>query len=157
MPNQQHITPLDEAELRTKVAAIDADLVEVKGAFETLRKHVDAQFGQVYAKVEGGFERLTAKIDARAEPKWGVIYSGIGVLLTFCLAVGALAYAPIRASIDDLKGDAKQIVPRVEHEGRTRAVDDRFDRLELRLTRIEDHRYQEMREEVRELRALRGR
>lgn len=51
---------------------------------------------------------------------WGIILTGAGVALSFVVAIGGLAYMPMREQIVELKTEIraldKEIVPRVEHE-----------------------------------------
>lgn len=109
---------MDEAELRARVQSIDSDVVDLKGHVENLGKRlvishdqlsakIDSQGEKIYAKIDGIFQQTQAQFQqtqAQRQTQWPVIFAGIGVLMTFCITIGGMAYFPIRSGIDDARG-----------------------------------------------------
>lgn len=83
------------AALRQQVLGMEQDYHELKAVVVGLDR-----------KMDHGFQAINTKLDDRNKTPWGVIFSGMAFILAFCIAVGTLAYMPIRNDTDALKSDA---------------------------------------------------
>lgn len=83
---------------------------------------------------------ITAQTEARESNKtpWSVILSGGGLAVTIIIAIGTLAYLPIRETQNDFKGQLKDVVPRVEHERIWRWQERLGETFDRRIQRLED-------------------
>lgn len=126
------VAPMDDAEFRAKVLSIDSDVVDLKGSVQALEKRLEISHNTLSAKFDTHIERLASKIDARSEPKWGVIYAGLGVLMTFCVTIGTLAYMPIRAELDVTRRDIQRMEQRAFEDMREQMHDLRNENRELK-------------------------
>lgn len=124
---------------------------------------VDARLSALETRVEGIAGSLTSvvtavnslgeKLDRRSTTPWAVIWSALGVMLTFVVAVGGLAYWPIKDGQSDMKAALltlqdradKRIealtatqVTRAEHEVHWRMGERLYDFQRDRISRVEN-------------------
>jgi hypothetical protein len=102
------------------------------GRLLALEARVEGVVGAVQ-NVAASLADLNKKIDSGRQTPWAVIFSALGVMLTFTMAVGGLAYMPINAGISDLKAALIGIQDRADK--RLEAVESRLDRRIERLER----------------------
>lgn len=110
-------------------------------------------FGQTLNSVVAGLNALGEKLDKRGQTPWAVIWSAAGVAMTVMVAVGGLAYWPIKDGQADLKGSvlllqersdkrleslATTQVSRAEHEVHWRMQEREVDAVRARIGRVED-------------------
>lgn len=122
------------------------------GRLLALEARVEGIVGAV-KNVADAVSSLNEKIDKRGQTPWPVIFSALGVMLTFTMAIGGLAYMPINTGIADLKlqmslsqdraekrfeGMAGKLVSRDEHEVHWRAQDRDYDFMRERIGRVEN-------------------
>jgi hypothetical protein len=89
------------AALQQQVIGLDTDYQELKGVVVSLDR-----------KMDHGFTAIHTKLDERNRTQWPVIFSGLAVLLTFCVSVGTLAYWPIKSDIAAIKDDVVRMSDR---------------------------------------------
>lgn len=89
------------AALQQQVIGLDTDYQELKGVVVSLDR-----------KMEHGFTAIHTKLDERNRTQWPVIFSGLAVLLTFCVSIGTLAYWPIKSELAAVKEDAVRLAER---------------------------------------------
>lgn len=59
--------------------------------------------GKLASEMRQGFAALNNKLDNQMTPKWGVILAGLSLVLSIMMALGALAYLPIKSENENLK------------------------------------------------------
>ncbi|WP_020095672.1 hypothetical protein [Methylobacterium sp. 285MFTsu5.1] len=129
---------------------------------QILQPAPDGRLLQLEARVEGvvaaisnvsaAVSTLSEKLDRGRQTPWAVIFSALGVMLTFTMAIGGLAYMPINNGISDLKAAliatqdradkrvdaiANKMVSREEHELHWRAQERDYDFMRDRIGRVE--------------------
>lgn len=88
------------------------------------------------AGLRGDVRSLAATLQAQTKTQWPVILTGLGLVLSICIAVGGLAYLPIQQGQRVNAGNVAQleaaIVPRSEFEARYSDLRDDLDEVEDR-------------------------
>lgn len=112
------------AALHQQVIGLDSDYQELRNVVVGLDR-----------KMEGGFAAIHAKLDERNKTPWGVIYTGLALLLTFCVSIGALAYLPIKDGITAIQAAQLRDFDRLDARDqrlwvRTNEIQRQVDRLE---------------------------
>lgn len=108
--------------LRQQVLGLEDDYRELKSVVVGLDR-----------KMETGLAAINTKLDDKNKTPWGVIFSGMAFILAFCMAIGTLAYMPIKSDTDTLKADAIRRHDQVRLESRQN-----YDQLVTRDQRIWD-------------------
>ncbi len=84
--------------IKVQVNNVERDNLELKAAVVGLDR-----------KIEQNFNILAEKLEKRYQSPWGVIYTGLGLVLSFCIAIGGLAYIPIKADISRVETHQRQV------------------------------------------------
>lgn len=88
------IEALDE-----RVGGLEVDIQKLDSSMIGLRTDMTTAIGGIHAK-----------LDRQAQPQWGVIWAGMGVLLLCLTTIGTLAYMPIRENQQELKRDKETAI-----------------------------------------------
>jgi hypothetical protein len=106
--------------LEQRVYGIEQGVAQLIQQIERDRSEMAAQMGQDRAHFDTRFSSLQETMTERSRTPWGILISGLSLIVTMMIALGTLAYMPIKAQIEDTKIEvgrlAGLVVPRVEHE-----------------------------------------
>lgn len=86
-------------DLDVKLAAVETRVGSLSQEQHRLNNTVMA----LQAQMQSGFDSIRSAIAAKSEPQYTLIISLVGVGLSICVAIGTLAYIPIKAAQDDMK------------------------------------------------------
>jgi len=82
------------AALQQRMAGVENDIHDIKQSIASGRTETLSALAAIQSKLE-----------SRAAPQW----QALGVVLTFCTVVGALAYWPIREGMSDTRSLLKEV------------------------------------------------
>lgn len=148
MARLKPIVPVDPATLNVRVDAIDSDLREVKDSILGLDAKIEKAITDLAREMRTAVASLATQFSERQRTPWGVIYTGIGVLVAVLGFVGGQALSPMHADIKALK---EQIVPRDEINYRTTVAVQRFETMSRTIDQIQTRRYDELIKQVERL------
>lgn len=83
--------------------AIDARVLGLEDDVRSIDRKLETGLASLRTDFAAAITGIHLKLDQQGKPQWSVIYAGIGVLMTFFIAIGALAYMPIREGLTDMK------------------------------------------------------
>jgi hypothetical protein len=121
------------------------------GRLSALETRVEGVVGTLQT-VLTAISNLNEKIDRGRATPWAVIFSALGVLLSFVVAIGGLAYLPVKTDISDIKTALVSVqdradrrlealqsktVTRDEHEVHWKSQDRDYDFMRDRIGRVE--------------------
>lgn len=135
IPHQPAVAPVsDFATLGVRVNTVETNLHEVNDRLYGLDQKIDKLVAGLANEFRSSLSNLTKQLSERDRTPWAIIISGLGVAMTMVMLLGQLSLNPMQADIQMFK---REIVPRVEHEYREKVGDDRFDRDEAWLKRLD--------------------
>lgn len=88
---------------RMNFHAVETRVLGLEEDVRALDLKVEKGMAGIRTDFAAAIASIHTKLDQQGQPKWGVIYAGIGVLITFMTVIGGLAYWPIRESQGDLR------------------------------------------------------
>jgi hypothetical protein len=91
------------AALQTQVRGLEGDYTELKSVVLGLDRKLETSFNSLNSRFETAVSGLNNKLDDRNRTPWAVIWTGLGVLITFFGLVGTLVFMPIRDNQLELK------------------------------------------------------
>lgn len=94
--------------LQAQVRAVEDDHRELKEVVIGTDRKIDRVAADLSKAISDGLGKLYDQLNARNRTPWGVIFAGIGVGVAILASLGSLAYAPVWASIGDMKEEAKE-------------------------------------------------
>lgn len=154
MAMTQPVKPMDYAALGIKVEALEGDVREVKDSIAGLDAKIDKAVTSLAHEVRTAISTLSGQFAERQRTPWGVLISGAGFIVLVLGGFGSQALSPI---LSDIKSVKTQIVPREEINYRAQVTERRLVSIEADIVRMERQRYDEMREELRDLKARQAR
>lgn len=128
--NRPHLAPrsvgafgVPDAEygrLEQRVYGIEQSVSALVQQIERDRSELANQMGQDRSHFDARFSALQESFNERSKTPWSVLIAAFSLIVTLMIALGTLAYMPIKAQMEDTKIDvarlAGSVVPRVEHE-----------------------------------------
>lgn len=153
MARPKSIIPVDPATLQVRVETLDTDLREVKDSILGLDAKIEKAVTDLAREMRAAVASLATQFSERQRTPWGVIYTGIGVLVAVLGFVGGQALAPMQSDIKVLK---EQIVPRDEINYRTTVAVQRFETMSRNIDQIQTRRYDELMKQVERLSSENG-
>lgn len=134
--HQAHVAPrsvgafgVPDAEygrLEQRVYGIEQSVSALVQQIERDRSELASQMGQDRTHFDARFTALQDSFNERTKTPWSILIAAFSLIVTMMIALGTLAYMPIKSQMEDTKLDvarlAASLVPRVEHErewGRT--------------------------------------
>jgi hypothetical protein len=82
--------------LSTKLSGLDQDQHDLRGAVVALDRKFGESLAQLAKEFREGFGELRRDMAESRRTPWGVIFSGLSVLVAFLGIIGAMAYLPIK-------------------------------------------------------------
>lgn len=110
------------ASLEAKMGATDDNVKQLGVRLTGLESRFEEVASSLAQEFRRGLEGLSQNMSEKGSTKWGVIFSGLGVLLTFVIGLGTLAFIPINTGLNDIKA---MIVPRTEFENTIKDIRER--------------------------------
>ena len=106
--------------LEQRVYGIEQSFASLVQQMERDRSELAAQMAQDRAHFDTRFSSLQEMVADRSRTPWGVLIAGLSLIVTMMVALGTLAYLPIKTQMEDTKGEVARLtaimVPRVELE-----------------------------------------
>lgn len=102
MANGPNTTMADET--RINIGALQQRVF----GLESGQQSIVQTLSSLQSRVEGLFSNLSAKIEERARPQWSLLVSIGGFALMFVVAVGSLAYWPVRENLARLETEQRE-------------------------------------------------
>lgn len=112
--------------LEQRVYGIEQSVSALVQQIERDRSELANQMGQDRSHFDARFSALQESFNERSKTPWSILIAAFSLIVTMMIALGTLAYLPIKSQMEDAKIDVARLsaglVPRVEHErewGRT--------------------------------------
>ena len=106
--------------LEQRVYGIEQSVSALVQQIERDRSELAAQMGQDRAHFDARFSALQESVNERAKTPWSVLIAAFSLIVTTMVALGTLAYLPIKTQMEDMKVDVARlgaaVVPRIELE-----------------------------------------
>jgi len=91
------------AQTANSFEALDARVLGLEDDVRNLDRKLDTGMASLRSDFAAAISGIHAKLDRQAQPQWGVIYAGVGVLVAFLSVIGGLAYMPIREGLHEIR------------------------------------------------------
>lgn len=127
--------------LDVQVKALEGDVRDIKIGLSNL----GAEVRQALASVTTQF---TQQFALQQQTPWGTIGSVGGILIA---VVGFMVFQTITPMQSDIKNIKDELVPRVEHNFRQEATNQRFDEIIRRMDQFQNRKYDELNKEIEKL------
>jgi hypothetical protein len=106
--------------LEQRVYGIEQSVSALVQQIERDRSELAAQMGQDRAHFDARFSALQESVNERSKTPWSVLIAAFSLIVTTMVALGTLAYLPIKTQMEDMKVDVARLgaalVPRIELE-----------------------------------------
>lgn len=139
----------DITALSVRVGALESDIREFGDRLLGLDTKIDKAISGLATEFRASFSAITSQLSERQRTPWAVLISGAGFIVAVLGVFGSQALSPLQADTKLLK---EQIVPREEINYRTEASNRRFQQIESAIAILQQRAYDEMRDELRDLR-----
>lgn len=117
-------------------AALEQRVHGLADAVSGVQRDVSELRSALFTKIDA----ITESLSTRGRPQWQVIFTGLGVVSSIMIAIGALAYRPIVEDMHEIKAllGNGHYVSQSELILRKELVDENIAELRTRLNRIEE-------------------
>lgn len=104
------------ARVEVDVDGVKREVFDLNQRFDVFARGVHEEMRALSVAMSSGLKELTVQVTAGRQTNWGVIFAGLGVLVTVMSTVGFLALSPMKTSIEDLKFTTRGTATRLEVE-----------------------------------------
>jgi len=139
----------DITALSVRVGALEGDIREFGDRLLGLDTKIDKAISGLATEFRASFSAITSQLSERQRTPWAVLISGAGFIVAVLGVFGSQALSPLQSDTKHLK---EQIVPREEINYRAEVSNRRFLQIENAVETLQRRAYEEMRDELRELR-----
>lgn len=123
---------------------LDVQIKALEGEVRDIKTNISSLAGEVRSALNS----LAAQFAQQQRTPWVAIGSILSVVLAIA---GFMAYQTVNPITADIKMMKESLVPRVEHDYRQGVTNDRFHEIDKHIAQIQDRRYEEILNELREL------
>lgn len=134
--------------LDTKVEIMESDLGDLNTRITSLDTKFDNVMTSFASEFRNAIGNLSTQLSEKNKTPWGVLISGMGVILTVVTLLGHQTLSPIAETIASIQRDVRDLVPRKEADFRHEMNDKRIGKLEIEIADAHRREYDRLKEQL---------